>query len=74
MIFHSSIMYNSQKMETILRVVHLTNKLISTIDSELQYKRKLLTVPWKGKRSNQFILNKINPEYSLEGLMLKLNP
>ena len=30
-------------------------------------------VPWTARRSNQSILKKINPEYSLEGLMLKLN-
>ena len=35
--------------------------------------RKLLRVPWTARRSNQSILKKINPEYSLEGLMLKLN-
>ena len=29
-------------------------------------------VPWTAKRSNQFILKEINPEYSLEGLMVKL--
>ena len=29
-------------------------------------------VPWTARRSNQLILKKINPEYSLEGLMLKL--
>ena len=34
--------------------------------------RRLLTVPWTSKRSNQSILKEINPEYSLEGLMLKL--
>ena len=34
--------------------------------------RRLLRVPWTAKRSNQSILKKINPEYSLEGLMLKL--
>ena len=34
--------------------------------------RRLLRVPWMAKRSNQFILKEINPEYSLEGLMLKL--
>ena len=34
--------------------------------------RRLLRVPWTPKRSNQSILKKINPEYSLEGLMLKL--
>ena len=34
--------------------------------------RRLLKVPWTARRSNQSILKKINPEYSLEGLMLKL--
>ena len=33
---------------------------------------RLLGVPWTAKRSNQSILKEINPEYSLEGLMLKL--
>ena len=39
---------------------------------ELQCWRRLLRVPWKARRSNQSILKEINPEYSLEGLMLKL--
>ena len=34
--------------------------------------RKLLRVPWTARRSNQSVLKEINPEYSLEGLMLKL--
>ena len=34
--------------------------------------RRLLTVPWTARRSNQSILKEINPENSLEGLMLKL--
>ena len=34
--------------------------------------RRLLRVPWTEKRSNQSILRKINPEYSLKGLMVKL--
>ena len=34
--------------------------------------RRLLRVPWTGRRSNLSILKEINPEYSLEGLMLKL--
>ena len=34
--------------------------------------RRLLKVPWAARRSNQSILRVINPEYSLEGLMLKL--
>ena len=34
--------------------------------------RRLLSIPWTARRSNQSILKEINPEYSLEGLMLKL--
>ena len=34
--------------------------------------RRLLKVPWTARRSNQSILKKINPEYSLEGLIMKL--
>ena len=40
--------------------------------SELWCWWRLLRVPWAERRSNQSILKKINPEYSLEGLMLKL--
>ena len=39
---------------------------------ELWCWRRLLRVPWTARRSNLSILNKISPEYSLEGLMLKL--
>ena len=39
---------------------------------ELWCWRRLLRVPWTARRSNQFTLNEISPEYSLEGLMLKL--
>ena len=39
---------------------------------ELWCWRRFLRVPWTGKRSNQSILKEISPEYSLEGLMLKL--
>ena len=39
---------------------------------ELWYRRRLLRVPWTARRSNKSILKEINPEYSLEGLMLKL--
>ena len=39
---------------------------------ELGCCRRLLRVPWTAKRSNQSILKEISPEYSLEGLMLKL--
>ena len=40
--------------------------------SKLWCWRRLLRVPWTARRSNQSILKKISPEYSLEGLMLKL--
>ena len=35
--------------------------------------RRLLRVPWTARRSNQSIIKEINPEYSLEGLILKLH-
>ena len=41
-------------------------------DFELWYWRRLLRTPWTTRRSNQSILKEISPEYSLEGLMLKL--
>ena len=39
---------------------------------KLWFWRRFLTVPWIARRSNQLILKEINPEYSLEGLTLKL--
>ena len=39
---------------------------------ELWCQRRLLRVPWTARRSSQFILKELSPEYSLEGLMLKL--
>ena len=39
---------------------------------ELWYWRSLLRVPWTARRSNQSFLKEIKPEYSLEGLILKL--
>ena len=41
---------------------------------EMWWWRRLLRVPWTAKRSNQSILKEISPEYSLEGLMMKLKP
>ena len=41
-------------------------------DFKLWCWRRLLRVPWRARRSNQSILKDISPEYSLEGLMLKL--
>ena len=40
---------------------------------ELWCWRRLLRVPWAARRSNQWILMGVSPEYSLEGLILKLN-
>ena len=39
---------------------------------ELWCWRRLLRVPWTARRSNQSILKEVSPEYSLQGLMLKL--
>ena len=52
-----------------------TNKKVEhrRIDAfELRCWRRLWRVPWTARRSNQSILKEINPEYSLEGLRLKL--
>ena len=43
-------------------------------DFELGCCRRLLRVPWTARRSKQSMLKEISPEYSLEGLMLKLKP
>ena len=47
-------------------------ELLRTDAFELWCWRRLLRVPWTARRSNQSILKEISPEYSLEGLMLKL--
>ena len=39
---------------------------------ELWCQRRLLSVSWTARRANQLILKEVNPEYSMEGLMLKL--
>ena len=48
------------------------NKRHRTDAFKLWYWRRLLRVPWTARRSSQSILKEINPEYSLEGLKLKL--
>ena len=63
--FSSSIMYGCESW-TIRKAKH------QRIDAfQLWCWRRLLRVPWTAGRSNQLILKKINPEYSLQGLMLK---
>ena len=55
------------KTETLKKAEH------QRIDAfELWCWRRLLRVPWIARRANQSILKEINPEYSLEGLILKL--
>ena len=54
----------------LLRSYHFTFWRIDAF--ELWCWKRLLRVPWKARRWNQSILKEINPEYSLEGLMLKL--
>ena len=46
---------------------------IDAFELMLWYWRRLLRVPWTARRSNQSILKDINPEYSLEGLKLRLH-
>ena len=57
----------------ITRLDHQENLTILNLYAfELWCWRRLLRVPWTARRSNQSILKEISPEYSLEGLMLKL--
>ena len=62
-----SVVINSCESWTVKKAEH------QRIDAfELWCWRGLLRAPWTARRSNQSILREINPEYSLEGLMLKL--
>ena len=62
----SLVMYECESW-TIKKAEHQRNDAV-----ELWCWRRLLRVPWTPRRSNQSILQEISPEYSLEGLMLKL--
>ena len=50
----------------------VTNSWTRLSVEELQFWRRLLKIPWAARRSNQSTLKEINPEYSLEGLLLNL--
>ena len=64
--FFPVVMYGCESW-TLEKAVH------KRIDAfELWYWRRLLRIPWSARRANQSILKEISPEYSLEGLMLKL--
>ena len=51
----------------------LLGEIPTTSDMQKKKKKYLLAVPWTAKRTNQAIVKEVNPEYSLEGLLLKLN-
>ena len=62
---------------TLLTKVHIAKAMLFPVviyryESWTIKKTELLKVPWTARRSNQSILKEINPEYSLEGLMLKV--
>ena len=61
-----AVMYECENW-TIKKAEHLRTDAF-----ELWCWRRLLRIPWTARRSNQSILKEISPEYSLEGLMLKL--
>ena len=63
---------NINNFNHILKSSKLWGLLKKPFVFELWCWRRLLRVPWTSRRSNQSILKEINPEYSLEGLMLKL--
>ena len=70
----SSQSYGFSSSHVWMRELHYTKKAEHRkVDAfELWCWRRLLRVPWTARRSNQSILKEISPEYSLEGLMLKL--
>ena len=64
--FFPAVMYGCENW-TIKKAEHLRTDVL-----KLRGWRRFLRVPWSAGRSNELILKEINPEYSLEGLMLKL--
>ena len=75
-ILGSQIIADGDCSHEIQRGLLLGRKAMTNLDRidafELWCWRRLLRVPWTARRSNQSILKEINPDYSLEGLMLKL--
>ena len=64
---------DGETKETVRDFIFLGSKITADGDcSQLWCWRRLLRVPWITRRSNQYILKEISPEYSLEGWMLKL--
>jgi len=67
-------LFQSQRKAMPKNVQTTTSECRGTDALELCYWRRLLRIPWTARTSNQSILREICPEYSLEGLMLKLKP
>ena len=53
-------------------ILNYSDQVLVFIEKTSKHMERLLRVPWTARRSNQSILKEISPEYSLEGLMLKL--
>ena len=66
------IMYGSSSHVWMWELDHKESECWRIDDFELWCWRRLLKIPWTAKRSNQSTRKEISPEYSLEGLMLKL--
>ena len=64
--FFLAVMYRRESW-TVMKAEHQRTEAF-----QLRCWRRLLRLPWIARRSNQSILKEINPEYSMEGLMLKL--
>ena len=60
------------KLQDMMRDTEAWRAAVHELQRTDAFRRRLLRIPWAAKRSNQSILNEINPEYSLGGLMLKL--
>ena len=71
-IFRRYIKEKEKKIKAPLRKNHPFTEYQIIDAFELWCWRRLLRVPWTARRSNQSVLKEINPEYSLQGLMLKL--
>ena len=75
--FREKVSLRLELRHMLLRMPHRDSGVSQTAEprrtdaSELRCWKRLLRVPWTAKRSNQSILKEVNPEYSLEGLMLK---
>ena len=71
-LFGSKIIVDGDWNHGIKRQLLLESKAMTKLDSVLKSRDITLRIPWTARRFNQSVLKDINPEYSLEGLMLKL--